>query len=774
VAVKTTYVYAAAARSGLRVISVADPAHPVEVGYLDTPGRAWSVEVVGDIAYVADGDSGLRVISVTDPAHPAEVGHCDTPGGAQDVVVDGEYAYVADVDSGLRAISVADPTHPAEVGHCATPSWAMGVAVSGDHVYVADNWRGLRVISVADPAHPVEVGHLDTPGRARDVAVVGSLAYVADFDSGQLHVVSITEPAHPVEVGRCDSVRLALAVTLTRNYALVASSYSALQVVLVADSAHPVEVGYYRIGQSYCVAVNRSYAYVGGPTGLTVLQFYQRGDLDVDNDSLDVVSDTMMLHRPGSTGIALGEFLLANTSAAYNPDSIDGPSVSPVDSLRFSGSLSGPGGTLDSIAIPNLPNYLTQGQVITCTLKVYVPPGMPGDYAGAITITGKDTAGLLVDETFYAFVQNRYGDLDIDNDSLDVRGDTIRVLPRVLSSRPPPVFTEYALGEFTLANTSTSYNPDTADGPSLSPVGSLRFTGSLVGPGGSIDSVFIANLPTSLAQGQTATCTLTVYVPVGLPCGDYSGPIVISGYDSFHFEVAETAYALVTKLGDLDVDNNLLGVVHDTINLYTQPAGPVYSPYAKAEFMLVNTSRSYNPDAEDGPSGSPLYIVGYDAYLRSAQDTIDSIYLRNLPSRLELGQAVTCTFALVLPVGTLLDDYSGLVTIDAYDSVGCRVRDSFFLTVRGPQPRGNLDSLRVAPIPFKPNQNPEHDAIHFQGLSAGARVTVYDASGQSVWSATEHGDGHLEWDARVASGIYVYLVLAKDGDSRVGKLSVIR
>jgi len=94
--------------------------------------------------------------------------------------------------------------------------------------------------------------------------------------------------------------------------------------------------------------------------------------------------------------------------------------------------------------------------------------------------------------------------------------------------------------------------------------------------------------------------------------------------------------------------------------------------------------------------------------------------------------------------------------------------------VRGPQARQNLDSLRIAPIPFKPNQDPEHDAIHFQGLSSGARVIVYDASGQSVWSATENGDGHLKWDAKVASGIYVYLVVAKDGESRAGKLSVIR
>jgi hypothetical protein len=211
------------------------------------------------------------------------------------------------------------------------------------------------------------------------------------------------------------------------------------------------------------------------------------------------------------------------------------------------------------------------------------------------------------------------------------------------------------------------------------------------------------------------------------------------------------------------------------MQLHTQPAGPVYSPYAKAEFMLVNTYKFYNPDIEDGPSHSPFYVTGYSAYLSSPQDTVDSIYVLNLPESLAAGQTVECTLALVVPVGTSLDDYLGLVTIDAYDTVGYRVRDSFFLVVRGPLPREGLDSLRVAPIPFKPHQNPEHDAIHFQGLSQGARVTVYDASGQTVWNATENGDGHLAWKAEVASGIYVYLVVSADGKaSKVGKLSVIR
>jgi hypothetical protein len=767
------------ADKGLRVISVADPAHPVEVAYWESSGGAGGahdVVVRGEYAYVADNIFGLWIVSIADMRHPVQVGYWDAGGGAMGVAVSDGFAYLAETDSCLSVFSVADPTHPVRVGNWHnTYGFAFDVAVEGDYAYVARNTSGLDVISVADPAQPALVGSFKTPDQLVALTLRGHYVYAADVTAG-LRVISVADPTVPFEVGYCDTPGRALGVAVHGNYAYVADS--ALRVISIADPAHPVEVGFYDTPtRAYDVAVGRGLIFVTYEYGFGVFQFYGPGDLDVDNDSLDVVADTIRLRGSGS--YACGEFVLANTSVSYNPDSIDGPSVSVVDSLSYTGSLVGPGGMLDSILIPSLPMSLAQGQAIICTLAVYLPPGLrSGDYAGTVTITGKDSAGLLVEETFHALVR-KLGDLDVDNDSLDVIADTIRARPRLVSAGPPLEYTEYALGEFVIANTSTSYNPDTSDGPSQSPVDSLSYVASLVGPGGTIDSIVIPNLPASLAQGQMAPCTLAVFVPAALPAGDYSGPITISGRDSLGFLTDETFYALVTKLGDLDVDGDSLDVASDTMNLSTLPAGPVYSPYAKAEFMLVNTSDSYNPDAEDGPSRSPLRAVKVEARVTTGDSsragTVPcSVYVFNLPGSLAVGQAVECTLALVIPVGESLNDYFGLVTIDAYDTLGYAVRDSFFLTVRGPQPRQSLDSLRVAPIPFKPNQNPEHDAIHFQGLTAGARVVVYDASGQSVWSATEAGDGHLKWDAKVASGIYVYLVVAKDGQSRVGKLSVIR
>jgi hypothetical protein len=104
-----------------------------------------AVAINGKCAYVADGDSGLLVISIADSAHPAQVGRYRTLDFAYSVVVGSDSAYVADGQSGLRVMSVADSTQPVEVGYYDTPGFAYGVALSRSHVLVADFDAGLQV-----------------------------------------------------------------------------------------------------------------------------------------------------------------------------------------------------------------------------------------------------------------------------------------------------------------------------------------------------------------------------------------------------------------------------------------------------------------------------------------------------------------------------------------------------------------------------------------------------------------------------------------------------
>jgi hypothetical protein len=366
--VKGDYAYAAGGGAFL-VVSVSDPAHPTLVGSCDWDTTVAWMEAAGDFVYVPDvNKKQLKVVSVADPSHPVEVGQCGVPPLPRSVTVNGSYAYVACGSDGVRIISVADPTSPSEVGRFDTPGEAGEVSVVGDCAYIADNDGGLRVLSVGDPANPVEIGRCTTVAPST-VEVQGNHAYVSSGRS--LAVVSIADPTHPVEVSRLDSVGWFHAgfLDLAGDCAFAATWDNGLRVVSIADPMHPVEVGHYVTAPHGFISADagRGYVYVGSLEGhpedqylgLWVFQFYKPGDLDVDDDSLDVVADTIRLLGSGS--YARGEFVLANTSAAYNPDTADGPSLSQLDSLHFTGSLSGPGEILDSILISNLPASLAEG-----------------------------------------------------------------------------------------------------------------------------------------------------------------------------------------------------------------------------------------------------------------------------------------------------------------------------------------------------------------------------------------------------------------------------
>src|SRR5262249_11126662 len=131
--------YVADGAGGLQIVDVSLANTPRLVGALGNIGTAHGVDVAGGFALVAAG-SGLRVISVTDPAHPAAVGFVTLPGDAQDVVARGTFAYVADATGSLQVVDFSTPAAPKAVA--TTPTVTGGilydVALSGNFVFGAD------------------------------------------------------------------------------------------------------------------------------------------------------------------------------------------------------------------------------------------------------------------------------------------------------------------------------------------------------------------------------------------------------------------------------------------------------------------------------------------------------------------------------------------------------------------------------------------------------------------------------------------------------------
>ncbi|MDP8238228.1 MAG: DUF1573 domain-containing protein [Candidatus Hatepunaea meridiana] len=381
-----------------------------EVGFYDTPGTAYAVFVVGDLAYVADHDAGLRVIDVSDPENPDEVGFYDTPGRATDVFVAGDLAYVADLWEGLRVIDVSDPENLNEVGFYKTPDYSHGIFVAGDLAYVADRLSGLRMIDVSDPENPDEIGFYDTPGGATDVFVAGDLAFVADGEGG-LRVIDVSDLENPDEIGFYDMLERAYNVFVAGDLAFVADWFGGLRVIDVSDPENPDEIGFYDTSaRALAVFVTGDQAYVAdGEGGLRVIDvsdpenpdevaFYDMPEVAVD---VLVLGDLayMAYGQSGLRIFDISDFTTPQPEISVTPEMLDFGEVEICDSKELTLTIYN-GGNQDLV----IPEILVDNDCFSTIFEdemVIVPdeewdltvtfaPEEVGDFEGMLIIISND------------------------------------------------------------------------------------------------------------------------------------------------------------------------------------------------------------------------------------------------------------------------------------------------------------------------------------------------------------------------------------------------
>lgn len=227
IAVSNGYAYVAT-ESGLRIVDVSNPAHPLEVGAYVPPlitgdrnlQGVTGVEVgqaAGQIyAYVAAQDAGLRVVNVSNPARPVEVGaFVPTEGGVGDVVIANNQAYLVN-NEGVQIVDISDPTRPQATSFLPIPyldysGVVNAIAIPTDqagspYIYAAagscQNWGNdrfcggmLRVIDVARPTGPQISLPLGFSGVSTKIAVSHQHAYLLTSDG--LRVVDVSDPTHP-------------------------------------------------------------------------------------------------------------------------------------------------------------------------------------------------------------------------------------------------------------------------------------------------------------------------------------------------------------------------------------------------------------------------------------------------------------------------------------------------------------------------------------------------------------------------------------------------
>lgn len=200
---------AAGVPNGMRVLSLADPENPREVGsfgdfYIhDSYGR-------GSVLYAAAINAGfLALLDVSDPARIREITRFSTGGRFTHnawLTDDGRYLFTTDEVPGrpLEGWDLRDPANPRKVTEfIATPgSIAHNVIVDGNRLLVSHYTEGVQLLDIANPEQPRRLGFYDTfpggPGGFNGAwgayIFPGSRIIVVSDIQGGLFVVEYTGP----------------------------------------------------------------------------------------------------------------------------------------------------------------------------------------------------------------------------------------------------------------------------------------------------------------------------------------------------------------------------------------------------------------------------------------------------------------------------------------------------------------------------------------------------------------------------------------------------
>ena len=342
------------AGDGTSIVRITDPSNPVEVGFI--PGVLAGLrepEQYQSYIYVVElgGNlSGIQVISMADPDHPVLVNTITTTTAAENVTIDTARGYLYTTGSfphtgglpGMHIYSLADPANPVLIGTY-LPYQIHDLTVKGTRGYACDQTTSIvHILDLTNPATPVELATFTTPfGVAHTANPTADDRYLVVCDEkdvlnpgdvmGRPLVYDIQNLSKITLVFSFDDVPEAIThfPTIRGNFVYVAHYSAGVHVYDITDPLHPVKVAFYDTWQGdddLFVGVYEASPFPSGvftavdqKTGLNVFQIdptygLVRGTVRVGNKPLVGATVRVLPNGPHTFTTTNGYFGLAPQS----------------------------------------------------------------------------------------------------------------------------------------------------------------------------------------------------------------------------------------------------------------------------------------------------------------------------------------------------------------------------------------------------------------------------------------------------------------------------
>ncbi|MCX6584509.1 MAG: hypothetical protein NT166_30430 [Candidatus Aminicenantes bacterium] len=254
--------YRAPYDSTLEIYDVSNPLSPLHKTTVDSVDK---FALNGNYAYIIY-NTGLKILNIADPTDPQEVGTYAVNYDVENVFAAGNYLYLTKIANQfswqLQIIDVSNPAAPGVSGGCTFSAAPTQLTVTGGTALITVKEYGLFIFDVGKPASPRLLKRYDFSWSPLDVFVTGNRSYVVD-SYGELKIFDTTTPASPVVLGNHNAPSSIVGISVSGNYAYLATSNSGLQIIDVTDPANPAAAPSYCFGCKLLdVAVKGNYAYL--------------------------------------------------------------------------------------------------------------------------------------------------------------------------------------------------------------------------------------------------------------------------------------------------------------------------------------------------------------------------------------------------------------------------------------------------------------------------------------------------------------------------------
>ncbi len=257
-------------RTCLRIVDIADPAYPVEVGSFRKPGDYREIAIRGDYAYVSCFNFGLEVFNISAPNQPELIVRTDSI--SYEVTISGDLAY----SSGRSSTSIIDISEPGELAVIGRIGrGGRDIIVSGDYAYLATG--GLTIYNISDKDNPAQVGRVRTNGISQEIGIINNYAYVLNsveqvgeqqFTGGGINIVDISDPESPDSIGWWGQPWIVHDIAFIDNYAYVTgmTDIDSDRKLFILDISDPTRPSYVNSHRDFngSISISGDYAYFGG------------------------------------------------------------------------------------------------------------------------------------------------------------------------------------------------------------------------------------------------------------------------------------------------------------------------------------------------------------------------------------------------------------------------------------------------------------------------------------------------------------------------------